>query len=141
MAPKNQPYPLPYDKSLKEKARMLRTNPIPAEKLFWKTLRQMPFYKSQKFYRQKPIGSYIVDFYCHQFQLVIEIDGDTHGETETKVNDQKRTTYLQSIGLTILRFTNQEVKENIEGVIVKLEGFILKKKLDDNQSSLSNKTF
>jgi len=72
---------------------------------------------------------------------VIEIDGDTHGETETKVNDQKRTTYLQSIGLTILRFTNQEVKENIEGVMVKLEGFILKKKLDDNQSSLSNKTF
>ena len=72
---------------------------------------------------------------------MIEIDGDTHGETETKVNDQKRTTYLQSIGLTILRFTNQEVKENIEGVIVKLEGFILKKKLDDNQSSLSNKTF
>ena len=72
---------------------------------------------------------------------MIEIDGDTHGETETKVNDQKRTTYLQSIGLTILRFTNQEVKENIEGVMVKLEGFILKKKLDDNQSSLSNKTF
>ena len=62
MTSKNRPYPLPYDESLKEKARTLRSNPTPAEKVFWKALRQMPFYKSQTFYRQKPMGSYIVDF-------------------------------------------------------------------------------
>lgn len=128
MTPKNRPYPLPYDESLKEKARNLRNNSTPAEKLFWKALKQMPFYNSLKFYRQKPIGSYIVDFYCHQFRLVIEIDGDSHGETDTKINDQKRTEFLRSQGLTVLRFTNQEVGENIEGVMKKLEAFILKDK-------------
>jgi len=128
MASKNRPYPLPYDGPLKEKARVLRSNPTPAEKLFWKALRQMPLYKAQKFYRQKPIGSYIIDFYCHHFGLVIEIDGHSHGETETKINDQKRTEFLQSQGLTVLRFTNQEVEGDIEAVMVKLEEFILKRK-------------
>ncbi len=125
MASKNRPYPFPYDGPLKEKARLLRSNPTPAEKLFWKALRQMPFYKAQKFYRQKPIGSYIVDFYCHQIRLVIEIDGNSHGETETIIYDQKRTQFLQSQGLTVLCFTNREVEGNIEAVMVKLEEFIL----------------
>jgi very-short-patch-repair endonuclease len=130
MASKNRPYPLPYDGSLKEKARSLRINPTPSEKVFWNALRQMPFYKSQKFYRQKPIGSYIVDFYCHQFRLVIEIDGESHGQTKTIINDQKRTQFLQSQELTVLRFTNQEVEGNIEAIMVKLEEFILEKRID-----------
>ncbi len=128
MTSKNRPYPWPYDGPLKEKARTLRSNPTPTEKLFWKALRQMPLYKSQTFYRQKPIGSYIVDFYCHLFGLVIEIDGDSHGETDTKINDQKRTEFLEAQGLTVLRFTNQEVDKNIAGVMAKLEEFILKRK-------------
>ncbi|MZH02908.1 MAG: endonuclease domain-containing protein [Nitrospinae bacterium] len=130
MPSKNRPYPLPYDKSLKEKARSLRSNPTPAEKLFWKALKQMPFYKLRTFYRQKPIGSYIVDFYCHRFRLVIEIDGHSHGETETKINDQKRTEYLESQGLTVLRFTNQEVVKNTEAVMAKLEEIISEQKID-----------
>jgi len=71
---------LSYDVSIKEKARTLRNNPTPAEKIFWNALRRMPFYKSLKFNRQKPIEPYIVDFYCHRLRLVIEIDGDSHGE-------------------------------------------------------------
>ena len=128
MTSKNIPYPLSYDESIKEKARALRNNPTPAEQLFWKALRQMPFYKSQTFYRQKPIGSYIVDFYCHQLKLVTEIDGDSHGETKTKINDQKRTEFLESKGLTVFRFTNREVEKEIEGIMAKLEEFILKRK-------------
>ena len=128
MNSKKRPYPLPYNEPLKEKARTLRSNPTPAEKLFWKTLRQMPFYKSQTFYRQKPIGSYVVDFYSHQLKLVIEIDGHSHGEIETKINDQKRTELLESKGLEVIRFTNPEVEKNIEAVMKKLEEIILKRK-------------
>ena len=88
----------------------------------------MPFFESQTFYRQKPIGFYIADFYCYRLKLVIEIDGDSHGETETKLNDQKRTEFLESKGLVVLRFTNQEVEKNLEAVMSKLEEFILERK-------------
>ncbi|MBT3858010.1 MAG: endonuclease domain-containing protein [Nitrospina sp.] len=90
---------------------MLRTQPTPAEKLFWKQLKAMPFYKSLAFNRQKPVGSYIVDFYCHKLRLVIEIDGHSHGETRAIVSDQKRTKILESKGLTVSRFTNAEVEK------------------------------
>ena len=78
---------LSYDVPLKEKARTLRNNPTPAEKIFWNALRRMSFYKSLTFNRQKPIDPYIVDFYCHRLSLVIEIDGDSHGESDAKVYD------------------------------------------------------
>ena len=88
----------------------------------------MEFYKPLTFNRQKPIGPYIVDFYCYHVQLVIEIDGHSHGETKIKVNDQKRTELLESQGLAVLRFTNAEVERNIEGVMAKLEAFIVKER-------------
>ncbi|MBT5027917.1 MAG: DUF559 domain-containing protein [Nitrospina sp.] len=68
------PPKLPYDTNLKKISRKLRNQPTPAEIHFWNSLRKMPFYESTTFNRQKPIGSYIVDFHCHQFQLAIEID-------------------------------------------------------------------
>ena len=108
---------IPYDPSLKEKSRQLRNNPTPAEKHFWNTLRTMPFYQDNTFNRQKPFGNYIVDFYCHEQQLVIEIDGDTHYEDQALVYDQKRIEFLESQGLRIIRFTNQEIMRSIEGVM------------------------
>lgn len=117
---------IPYDPSLKEKARELRNNLTPAEKRFWNTLRSMPFYKDNTFNRQKPFGKYIVDFYCHEQQLVIEIDGDTHYEDQTLVYDQKRTEFLESQGLRVIRFTNQEIMESIEGVM-EILGKMIKK--------------
>ena len=126
MTSKNRP--LPYSETIKEKARVLRNNPTPAEKLFWATLRKMPFYESRTFYRQKPLGPYIADFYCYQLKLVIEIDGHSHGETETKISDQKRTKFLESKGMTVLRFTNREVEKDVAGVMQQLEEFILKRK-------------
>lgn len=88
----------------------------------------MPFYKSLTFNRQKPIGFYIVDFYCHQFCLVIEIDGHSHGETKTIMSGQKRTEFLESQGMTVFRFTNYEVEKNMEGVMEKLGKFIIRRK-------------
>lgn len=88
----------------------------------------MPFYESITFNRQKTIGSYIVDFYCHQFRLVIEIDGDSHGQPLTQSKDVERTEILESRGLAVLRFTNLEVEKNIEAVMVKIEEFIEKEK-------------
>jgi very-short-patch-repair endonuclease len=74
---------------IKEKARLLRNNPTPELKFFWNILRRMAFYKPLTFNRKKHIGPYIVDFYYYQVQLVIEIDDHSHGETKTKMNDQK----------------------------------------------------
>ncbi len=109
-----------YDPNSVEKSRDLRNHSTPAEKKFWNTLRKMPFYKEMVFNRQKPLGPYIVDFYCHQKKLVIEVDGDTHG-SESSSKDLKRTKYLESLGLQVIRFDNNDVLHNIEGVMLLLE--------------------
>ncbi|MGP0629882.1 endonuclease domain-containing protein [Nitrospina sp. 32_T5] len=115
---------LPYDGSLIEKARDLRIQSTPPEKRFWYHLRQMPCYQETQFNRQKPIGQFIVDFYCHAYGLVIEIDGDTHGADEAKRKDAARTAWLESQGLRVLRFLNREVMTNIEGVMSVVERVI-----------------
>ena len=117
---------IPYDKALKEKARKLRNNSTPAEKRIWATLRTMPFFKRYYFTRQKPLGNFIVDFYCHRLKLVIEIDGDTHGTDTAKSYDQKRTHWLEGQGLQVIRFSNRDVLNGINGVMETLEGIIKK---------------
>jgi len=67
-----------------------------------------------KFLRQKPIGGYIVDFYCSELRLVIEIDGDSHAETIEY--DLERTRFLNALGLHVIRYTNDDILRNIEGV-------------------------
>jgi len=128
MKRKNLPPHLPYDKSLVERARELRNNATPAEKLFWHYLKEMEFFQEFTFNRQKPIGHYIVDFYCHQLRLVIEIDGDTHYEEEAKKYDRNRTAYLESHNLEVIRFTNPDVIKNIDGVMIVLINLLQKKK-------------
>ena len=127
MTKKNLPPHIPYNPSLNEKARYLRNNLTHPERHFWNALRQMPFYKTTKFNRQKPIGEYIVDFYCHEHRLVIEIDGDTHCEEDAQRKDQSRTAFLESKGLRVVRFTNPNVVNNIEGVMEVLQLFFEEK--------------
>ena len=67
--------------------------------------------------RQKPIGDFIVDFYCSALRLVIEIDGDSHGYAENQKRDESKGYYLDSIGLTVLRFDDLDVKQHISSVI------------------------
>ena len=91
----------------------LRRNMTKEErKLWYEFLRQ----QSVSFRRQYVIGDYIVDFYCHQAKLVIELDGSQHFDPNHIVADQKRTAYLQSQGLTVLRFTNLEIAKSFQGV-------------------------
>ena len=90
-------------------AKELRRNMTPEEKHLWYDfLRKYPV----RFLRQKVIGSYIVDFYCAKANLVIELDGSHHGyENETK-KDEKRTKFLESLGLKVIRIPNYEVNDN-----------------------------
>jgi len=126
MPRKNLPPHIPYNKALLEKARELRNQLTPPERQFWNALREMPSYQSHPFNRQKPLGEYIVDFYCHECRLVVEIDGDSHGTKEAQLKDQKRTAFLESKGLRVIRFTNREIVRNIEGVMESLEKLLNK---------------
>ncbi len=91
----------------------MRTAPSPAEARLWYHLRAHRF-AGIKFRRQTVIGPYIADFTCRAHQLVIEIDGDSHGERI--LLDEQRTSYLETQGWHVVRFCNNEVMENIEGV-------------------------
>jgi len=93
------------------RARRLRRNETDAERAIWRLLRNRQF-SAAKFRRQHPIGQYVLDFYCHEHSLVIEIDGGQHSAKR----DRNRTAYLERRGLTVLRFWNNEVLGNPEGV-------------------------
>lgn len=105
---------LPYNKNLTTLARKNRKNPTKAESKIWREILCKKQFARYKFLRQKPIGNYIVDFYCSDLQLVIEIDGDSHDETVEY--DAERTKVLNSHGLTVIRYSNDDVLRNIEGV-------------------------
>jgi very-short-patch-repair endonuclease len=105
---------LPYNKNLTVLARENRSNPTKAENKIWQEVLRMRQFAQYKFLRQKPIGGYIVDFYCSELRLVIEIDGDGHAETVEY--DAERTKLLNSLGLLVIRYTNDDVLRNIEGV-------------------------
>jgi len=83
--------------------------------------------KGYQFYRQKPVGDYIVDFFCPRAKLVIEVDGSHHLVGETIEYDRIRDEYLSSLGLRVLRFTNADVLTHIEGVIESIEEEIVGK--------------
>ncbi|OHD71249.1 MAG: DNA (cytosine-5-)-methyltransferase [Spirochaetes bacterium RBG_16_49_21] len=95
-------------------ARQLRKNQTEAEKKLWKYLKSKQV-KGLKFRRQEPIGSYIVDFACFENKLVIELDGSQH--IEDKENDIERDDWLKSQGFAVIRFWNNEVMNNIDGVL------------------------
>ena len=105
---------LPYNKKLKKPARELRENMTDAERCLWARLRLK--HLSYMFCRQKPIGDYIVDFYCPKARLVVEVDGGQHFTEDTASNDRIRDEYMRSLGLTVIRFSNSEVLRNTDGV-------------------------
>jgi len=111
-----KPVMLQYEAKLKKYSRSLRQNMTDAEKKLWSRLRGKQLLEIQ-FYRQKPIGTYITDFYAPKAQLVIEIDGSQHFDADHIDRDKKRDDYLQSKGLIVLRFHNLQVLKELEGVI------------------------
>ena len=100
-----------YNPALKELARELRNNMKFAEKATWRMLNGKQF-KGYDFHRQKPIGEFIADFYCYDLRLVIEIDGITHLDKDVIKKDRIKSQYFNSIGLNILRFTDDLVLGN-----------------------------
>lgn len=107
--------PLPYKSALKLPARRLRSNQTDAEQHLWQRLRRKQLGIS--FNRQKPIGPFIVDFYCHEARLVIELDGGQHFEEAHQRKDQARDAHLQRMGLQVLRFDNLQALTETEAVL------------------------
>jgi very-short-patch-repair endonuclease len=109
---------VPYYLTLKRASRTLRRDPTtPERKLWYEFLRGLP----DKFTRQKPVGTYIADFYCSRLRLVIEIDGDSHYTADGEDRDLRRTAALEGLGLRVIRFTNAEVMQQFEAVCQRIE--------------------
>lgn len=108
-----------YDQRLTTFARANRQEPTPAENLIWQKVLRNRQLCGHKFLRQKPIGPYVVDFYCAELQLVVEIDGDSHAEQQDY--DAQRTTFLESHGLRVLRYANRDILNNLPGVYAHLQ--------------------
>ncbi|MFO7706536.1 MAG: endonuclease domain-containing protein [Desulfobacterales bacterium] len=107
---------LTYSRHLKAKARELRTKLTLGERALWSRLRGKQILGVQ-FYRQKPIGDFIVDFYAPKANLVIELDGSQHSQIENSEKDQKRDQYLAGLGLRVLRFNSREALTNTDEVV------------------------
>ena len=100
-------------------ARKLRTEQTDAEQMLWHLLRSRRFFKA-KFRRQHPVAPYVLDFYCHEERLGIELDGGQHNEPDKRHTDKERTAFLESKGIRILRFWNNEVLQETEAVLERL---------------------
>lgn len=107
---------LPYRNDLKARARQLRNEMTDAERRLWWRLRGKQVLGVQ-FYRQKPIGDFIVDFYAPEANLVVEVDGGQHFEEGAERYDAERSAYLGEQGLRVLRFSNVEVLSTIDAVV------------------------
>ncbi|QSE99219.1 endonuclease domain-containing protein [Fulvivirga lutea] len=116
-------YYLPYNKNLKQFSRYLRNNSTLSEVLLWNEIKARKI-KGYQFNRQKPLNNYIVDFYCKQLNLVIEVDGSSHYHGDAPIRDAQRQTILESMGLNFLRFDDMDVKKNINSVIQIIYEFI-----------------
>jgi len=104
---------------LKDRRRELRKNHTESEKLLWEQLRNKRC-NGLKFWRQYSVGGYILDFYCPQYRLAIELDGVQHAKPEHRSYDEERTRYLESHNVRVLRFWNNEVKNYLESVLQKI---------------------
>jgi very-short-patch-repair endonuclease len=115
---------IPYNIKLKEYARGLRNDSTLGEILLWKQLnnKQMHGYD---FHRQKTLLNYIADFYCYELGLIIEVDGSYHTHDEQSVLDVLREKDLEEYGLTILRFTEKEVRSDMINVLRTIEAYII----------------
>lgn len=114
---------VPYNPILKQLAKDLRKNMTLSEILLWdkiKNKQMMGF----NFSRQRPIDEYIVDFYCRDLMLAIEIDGESHHHTETQRNDLDRQKRLESLGVRFLRFDDVAVKKKIDDVLTTIQYWI-----------------
>jgi len=112
-------------KQLTQRARALRQQSTEAEKQLWCYLRGKQL-EGAKFRRQQPIGEYIVDFVSFSRKLVVEVDGGQHTQPREQLRDRRRDAWLQEQGFTVLRFWNNDVLKNVEGVIEAVRNNLMK---------------
>ncbi|MCA1654030.1 MAG: endonuclease domain-containing protein [Sphingomicrobium sp.] len=103
-----------------KRAQQLRNNATPAERLLWRHLRRRQL-GGWKFSRQMPVGPFICDFLCREVNLIVEVDGGQHCESK---RDEARTAWLERQGYRVVRYWNNEVRENLEGVLIDLKSLI-----------------
>src|SRR3989344_7155579 len=113
---------------MKDRRKVLRSDMTKPEQVLWYWLRTK-YLKGYKFRRQYSVGYYILDFYCPKLRLGIEVDGDSHFDSKAMEYDQQRDDFLKGHNIEIIRFTNKEVMENIEGVLEKIMKFYLPSRL------------
>jgi very-short-patch-repair endonuclease len=104
-----------------------RKYPTKAETILWNELRNHGL-AGHKFRRQHPAGGYILDFYCPEVKLAIEVDGGIHRETSQKAYDEQRTQDLANLGIQVIRFWNSEVESNLEVVLQRIKAEIKDKR-------------
>ena len=107
-------------KELKVLRVKLRQSLTPAEAYLWNLLKSRKF-KNKRFTKQHSIGNYIVDFYCAEHKLIIELDGEIHNNPLQIEKDKERTTYLESLNHTVIRFENKMVYDNLASVFMEIE--------------------
>jgi len=114
---------IPYRPVLKGIARSLRNNSTPGEILLWRKLRNKQLL-GYDFHRQKPLDQFIVDFFCNELNLAIEIDGAYHESDETQEKDTARQERLESLGIKFLRFKETDVRTDVISVVATIEQWI-----------------
>jgi very-short-patch-repair endonuclease len=107
------------------RAKQLRSQLTPAEACLWDALRANKLF-GFRFKLQHPLNNFIADFYCHSAKLVIELDGSIHDEEEQKDWDTNRTAMLEEFGINVLRFQNNDVLTDIDGVLAKIKQHLLR---------------
>ncbi|MFT6871764.1 MAG: very-short-patch-repair endonuclease [Roseivirga sp.] len=112
-----------YDKSLTEKARFLRNNSTLTEVLLWNELKRWQR-RGCDFHRQKPILHWIVDFFCYNLMLAIEVDGDYHEFDEVKTKDKYRQEQIEALGISFLRFKDDTIKYDLQSTLIDIENYI-----------------
>ncbi len=110
---------IPYNPKLKILAQKLRKQGILSEVLLWKELQRKRF--GVEFHRQVPMLDYIVDFYCHELMLVIEIDGISHDMDGAMIKDENRQNALEAYGVVFLRFRDEDVRKDMRNVRLVIE--------------------
>ncbi len=112
------------DPTFKERRRELRRNQTDAEKALWTHIRARQL-QGMKFFRQYSIGPYILDFYCPQMKLAIEVDGGQHSYDENQKADTVRTEYMKTHGIHVIRFWNHEILQHLDSVVAIIADYAL----------------
>jgi very-short-patch-repair endonuclease len=108
----------------KELRRQLRRNSTPAERKLWVFLQGSKL-EGRKFRRQHGVGKYVLDFYCAEERLAVELDGESHLREDQKLHDAERTLWLENLGIRVIRFSDDEVCNNLVSVLDKIKNVLI----------------